>query len=85
MELFKYFVLGFFMGYFLIKIYFYIKKNIYFKLKHTDEFNNKKKIMYLVVFFNGNTTFSVFNKITHYNIISYSIFNFLIINEEIKK
>jgi len=88
MTLLKHFDLVFFIGYFLMEIYFFIRENTYFKLKHTTNCNNIKKIMYGVIFLNGNTTyttFSIFNKITHFTITSYSIFNILTINtKEIK-
>jgi len=85
MTLLKHFDLVFFIVYFLMEIYFFIRENTYFKLKHTTNCNNITKIMYGVIFFNGNTTFSIFNKITHFTITSYSIFNILTINtKEIK-
>ena len=58
-------VLEFFIFYFLIQIFFYIEKNISFKLKDIDERDNYAIISYLVLTCNAKFRFCMITNFTN--------------------
>lgn len=81
MELFKSFVLGCLLGYFLVEICFFIKENISFKLKDIDEKTNYVVSSYIILTYHTKFRLCIITKfnIKHNdaNVKAYHLFTLL--------
>lgn len=77
MILFKELLLGCFISYFLVEIFYFVKQNIHFKFKNIEIYNDIVTINYCMITCSIKFRLIIFTKCYNNNFIVYSLFSLI--------